>query len=113
VLGSPNPKAWWVPYPRISKMKRVAVSADIFSTPWRLNQRHNKGINVLYADGSADWVERKTLTNDIPKSVKLYGKTPLTAWTTPFEQLPDTFVAEVPGNTIMQAIWEMLDTRAK
>ena len=114
VLGSPNPKAWWAPYPRISKMKRVTVSSDIFSTPWRLNQRHNKGINVLYADGSADWVERKALTNDIPKSVKLYGKTtPLTAWTTPFESLPDAFVAEVPGNTIMQAIWEMLDTRAK
>jgi len=108
-----SPAFLWSPYPRISKMKRIALAADIFSSPWRLNQRHNKGLNVLYADGSATWFERKTLTNDIPKSVRLYGKTTTyTAWPTPFEQLPDTYSGE-EANPIMQAIWEMFDTAGK
>jgi prepilin-type processing-associated H-X9-DG protein len=70
-----DPRSLWSPYPRLSKMKRAALAVDIVTSPWRLNQRHNKGINVLYSDGSADWVERKALTNDLPKSVRLYGKT--------------------------------------
>ena len=112
VGGFPNPRSWWKPYPRFSKMKRVAIASDIFATPWRLNQRHNKGINVLYADGSANWVERKALTTDIPKQVRLYGKTTTyTNVTLQFESLPDTFVSN--ANPLMQAIWEMLDTRAK
>ena len=108
-----TPAFLWNPYPRISKMKRVALASDIFASPWRLNQRHNKGVNVLYADGSAVWFERKALTNDIPKSVRLYGKTTTyTAWPTPFEQLPDTYNGE-EANPIMQAIWEMFDTAGK
>jgi prepilin-type N-terminal cleavage/methylation domain-containing protein/prepilin-type processing-associated H-X9-DG protein len=103
----------WAPYPRISKMKRAAIAADIFSTPIRLNQRHEKGINVLYADGSAEWVLRKTLTTDVPATVRLYGLT--TTQTTPvaFESLSDAFPAVTTGNPIMQAIWEMLDRRGK
>jgi len=103
----------WSPYPRISKMKHVAIAADIFSTPWRLNQRHSTGINVVYSDSSAFWVERKALTQEVPKTVRLYGLT--TTPTTPgaFESLSDTFVATSQGNPIMQAIWEMLDRRGQ
>src|SRR5439155_14510331 len=42
-----SPTFTWRPYPRISKMKRVAYAADIFSTPIRFNQRHEKGMNVV------------------------------------------------------------------
>jgi prepilin-type N-terminal cleavage/methylation domain-containing protein/prepilin-type processing-associated H-X9-DG protein len=110
-----SPPFEWSPFPRLSKLKRVAIVADIFSSPWRLNQRHNKGLNVLYADGSATWFERKALTNDVPKQVRLYGKT--TTYTTIdpntyFEKLPDTFNGE-EANPTMQAIWEMFDRAGK
>jgi prepilin-type N-terminal cleavage/methylation domain-containing protein/prepilin-type processing-associated H-X9-DG protein len=105
----------WSPYPRISKMKRVALAADIFSTPIRFNQRHNTGMNVLYSDGSGNWVERKALTNDVPTSVRLYGlTTTLTAvGAGAWEALTDNFPATSVANPIMQAIWEMLDRRGK
>jgi prepilin-type processing-associated H-X9-DG protein len=101
------------PYPRLGKMKRSALAADIFSTPIRLTQRHQSGINVLYSDGSGEWVERKALTNDVPKTVRLYGIT--TTQTTPvaFETLTDSFPATSTGNPVMQAIWEMLDRRGR
>src|SRR2546423_12422172 len=60
--SSTDPRAPWRPYPQISKLKRIAIAADIFSTPARIIQRHVKGINVLYADGSAIWVEREAFT---------------------------------------------------
>jgi len=108
-----SPTLEWKPYPRLGKMKRSALAADIFSTPVRITQRHEKGINVAYSDGSAEWVERKALTNDVPKTVRLYGIT--TTPTTPvaFESLTDLFPATSTGNPVMQAIWEMLDRRAR
>ncbi|MEA2733917.1 MAG: hypothetical protein QOE14_368 [Humisphaera sp.] len=109
----------WKPYPKISKMKRSAIAADIFSGPMRIVQRHEKGINIAFADGSAEWVERKALTNDLPASVRLYGltttQTPLPA---KFEDLDDAFGKTKTGgtvdcNVVMQAVWEMLDRRGK
>jgi prepilin-type N-terminal cleavage/methylation domain-containing protein len=103
----------WSPYPRISKLKRSAFAADIFSTPIRLTQRHKDGINTLYSDGSATWVERAALTKEVPATVRLYGLT--TTQTTPvaFESLTDLFPATSTGNPVMQAIWEMLDRRGR
>src|SRR5205823_2565532 len=107
----------WAPYPRISKMKRVAIAADIFSTPTRLAQRHQTGINVVYSDGSAVWVDRKALTNDLPAYVFMYGwykpgqqiRTNITAGS--FEKLGDSFGSAKNINPIMQGIWQMLDKR--
>jgi prepilin-type N-terminal cleavage/methylation domain-containing protein/prepilin-type processing-associated H-X9-DG protein len=113
-----DPRSLWSPYPRLSKMKRAALAVDIVTSPWRLNQRHNKGINVLYSDGSADWVERKALTNDLPKSVRLYGKTTTltpvpVAWEDVSDEPPNKTIQGVTfdANVLMQAIWEMLDRR--
>jgi prepilin-type processing-associated H-X9-DG protein len=94
-------------------MHRSALAADIFSTPVRIQQRHKDGFNVAYSDGSANWIPRKSLTSDVPKTVFLYGVT--TTPTTPvaFESLTDNFPATATGNPIMQAIWEMLDTKGK
>ena len=47
-------------------MHRIAIAADIFSNPIRITQRHTKGFNAAYADGSANWVERDALTRDLP-----------------------------------------------
>jgi prepilin-type N-terminal cleavage/methylation domain-containing protein/prepilin-type processing-associated H-X9-DG protein len=101
------------PYPRISQMKRAAIAADIFSAPTRVQQRHVKGINVAYADGSAVWVEREALTREVPKTVRLYGVTTTQTMPVAFESLTDNFPATSTGNPVMQAIWEMLDRRGK
>jgi prepilin-type N-terminal cleavage/methylation domain-containing protein/prepilin-type processing-associated H-X9-DG protein len=110
-----TPTFTWSPYPRINKMKRVAIAADIFSSPVRIQQRHVKGINVLYADGSGNWVLRKTLTNDLPASVRLYGMTTTQTAVSPgsFEALSDAFILPAFANPLFQAIWEMLDQRGK
>jgi prepilin-type N-terminal cleavage/methylation domain-containing protein/prepilin-type processing-associated H-X9-DG protein len=100
----------WRPYPTLNKMRRAAIAADIFSTPMRIQQRHTKGINVAYADGSVNWVEREALKRDLPKLIKLYGSSQQTPGS--FEALPDTWSGN-GNNTIMHAIWEMLDTRGK
>ena len=105
----------WAPYPRLSKMKRAALAADIFGAPVRINQRHAKGFNVGYADSSAEWVERKALTNDLPKQVNLYGsptrvtQIPVNA----FESIGSDDTTSNSQNPLMQACWEMLDRRAK
>jgi prepilin-type processing-associated H-X9-DG protein len=105
----------WAPYPRISKMKRTAIAADIFGFPVRINQRHQKGFNVAYADGSATWCEREALKNDLPKSVNLYGNpanaTAIAA--NAFEAMGLNDATSATNNPLMQAIWEMLDTRGK
>ena len=106
----------WAPFPKISKMKRAAIAADIFANPIRIQQRHTIGFNVAYADGSATWVLRKALTNDLakPATVNLYGRNPANTQSFPaFESLGTDDSTSNAQNPLMQAIWEMLDNRAK
>ena len=114
INGATAPGAAWAPYPRLSQMKRSAIAGDIFINPIRITQRHQKGINVAYADGSAEWVDRKALSNDLPTSIVLYPPKGQTFQILPgaFESLT-TDVTSNTNNPLMQAIWEMLDRRAK
>ena len=100
------------PYPRLSKLKRVAIATDIIANPTRIRQRHEKGFNVAYADGSAVWVERQAITNDSPTTVKLYGTLDRAVPRGSFDGLVTDTTSNV-NNPIMQAIWQMLDTRGK
>jgi prepilin-type N-terminal cleavage/methylation domain-containing protein/prepilin-type processing-associated H-X9-DG protein len=43
----------------LPKLKGKALVADLAPTPYFVNRRHRKGINVYYADGSGRWVDRK------------------------------------------------------
>ena len=57
--------------PRQAKMKNKAVLSDIVIAPQSLKNRHKRGLNVLYANGSAQWVELKALENaPMPSSGK-------------------------------------------
>jgi hypothetical protein len=49
--------------PRQSKMKNKAVVSDIILERKSVLNRHKRGVNVLYANGSAQWVELKELEN--------------------------------------------------
>ena len=109
-----TPNHEWSPYPKISRMKRVAIASDIFTTPVRVTTRHKKVLNVAYADGSADAVQREALANDLPESVDLYGD-PKKKTNVPkgaFEAI-NTETTSNTNNHIMQAIWEMLDRRGR
>jgi prepilin-type N-terminal cleavage/methylation domain-containing protein len=45
--------------PHLSAFKNKAILADLVSWPLRVNTRHVSGVNVLYGNGSARWVDRK------------------------------------------------------
>jgi prepilin-type N-terminal cleavage/methylation domain-containing protein/prepilin-type processing-associated H-X9-DG protein len=44
--------------PRLEDFKNKAIFGDLTAMPARVNLRHKTGVNVLYGDGSAGWVER-------------------------------------------------------
>jgi len=45
--------------PRLTRFKNKAVLADLNALPARVDTRHRVGLNALYGDGSARWVDRK------------------------------------------------------
>lgn len=44
---------------KMSKLKNLAILSDINSSLTRITPSHKKGINVLYANGGAHWVDGK------------------------------------------------------
>ena len=45
--------------PKLTRFKSKAILADLNSLPARVDTRHRVGVNALYGDGSAKWVDRK------------------------------------------------------
>ena len=72
--------------PRQAKMKNKAILADIVISLQYVRNRHKKGINVLYANGSGQWLDMKVLENapmptsgkwtDIPTDTVSYTYSP-------------------------------------
>jgi prepilin-type N-terminal cleavage/methylation domain-containing protein/prepilin-type processing-associated H-X9-DG protein len=54
-----------VPVPRLNDFKFKAIFADLVAAPARVDLRHKKGVNVLYGDGSAVWIDRSTFDIDL------------------------------------------------
>jgi prepilin-type processing-associated H-X9-DG protein len=100
----------WGPLPKLTKMKHAAIAAYIFSNPTRIRQRHGDGFNVVYSDGSANWVRRTALTNDLPKTIHMWGDpgNTTTIAAGAFEAIGNDD-STTGHQDIMQAIWEMLD----
>lgn len=44
---------------QLAKMKNRAILSDLAATPYFVDRRHKSGINVYYANGSGQWVDRK------------------------------------------------------
>jgi prepilin-type N-terminal cleavage/methylation domain-containing protein/prepilin-type processing-associated H-X9-DG protein len=51
--------------PRLGDFKTKAIFADLVAAPERLDLRHKTGVNVLYGDGAAVWVDRSTFNDDL------------------------------------------------
>ena len=47
--------------PKLSKFKNQAILSDLFSSPQRVDGRHQKGLQVLYGHGGAKWVDRNII----------------------------------------------------
>lgn len=50
---------------RMKDMKSRALLADLAPTPYFLERRHRKGINVYYGNGAALWIDRKAFDSTI------------------------------------------------
>jgi hypothetical protein len=46
---------------KLSKLKNLAILSDINSSITRITPSHKKGINALYANGGAHWVDIQEL----------------------------------------------------
>ena len=51
--------------PRLNKFKNKAIVADLTAVVTRVDTRHRVGINVLYGDGSAKWMDRHLFDADL------------------------------------------------
>ena len=54
-----------VQVPRLNQFRHKAIFADLTAMPARLDLRHRDGVNVLYGDGSAKWVDRSHFNDDL------------------------------------------------
>jgi prepilin-type N-terminal cleavage/methylation domain-containing protein len=61
IFSCPDYASNQIGYPRQSKLKNKAILSDIVISPQSVKNRHKRGINVLYANGSGQWVELKAL----------------------------------------------------
>jgi prepilin-type N-terminal cleavage/methylation domain-containing protein len=50
---------------KLSKLKNRAILADINSHRERLDRAHKQGFNALYANGSAIWIDRKVVSQQL------------------------------------------------
>jgi prepilin-type N-terminal cleavage/methylation domain-containing protein/prepilin-type processing-associated H-X9-DG protein len=51
--------------PRLNNYRYRAIVADLIATETHVQRRHKDGINVLYGDGAATWVDRSALRYDL------------------------------------------------
>jgi prepilin-type N-terminal cleavage/methylation domain-containing protein/prepilin-type processing-associated H-X9-DG protein len=57
--------------PRLNRFKNKAIFADLTALPARVNTRHRVGINVLYGDGSAKWIDRKAFNDPLSQCMSI------------------------------------------
>jgi hypothetical protein len=53
--------------PKLSQLKNAAIVSDITSSATRIPIAHQKGINILYANGGAHWVDKGVIEDDLNK----------------------------------------------
>jgi prepilin-type N-terminal cleavage/methylation domain-containing protein/prepilin-type processing-associated H-X9-DG protein len=92
-LAAPPPRLVPFAMPRLARFKNKAIFADLTAARTRVITRHRTGVNVLYGDGSATWIDLKQF--DHPES----------AWLEPTVPPADTL------NPTHDAIWAALDRR--
>jgi prepilin-type N-terminal cleavage/methylation domain-containing protein len=54
-----------VTVPKLTNFRNEAILSDLFHTPGRLDTRHKRGVNVLFGNGGAHWVDRSAIEKDL------------------------------------------------
>jgi len=57
---------------RLSKLKNRAIVADVVSSITRIQPAHQKGINVLYANGSGSWTHYDTFRKQMEYGLDMF-----------------------------------------
>ena len=60
---------------RLGRLKDKAIVADVVSSVSRIKPAHQKGINVLYANGGARWVDYKLVSKQLEYGVNMFDHT--------------------------------------
>ncbi len=50
--------SWPEQMTQLTKLKNRAILSDLAPTPYFVDRRHRKGMNVFYANGSGQWLDR-------------------------------------------------------
>jgi hypothetical protein len=58
---------------KLGKLKNRAIVSDVNSGSDRLDVAHKKGINVLYANGGAKWVNRDLIDVQLKLESPIFG----------------------------------------
>jgi hypothetical protein len=58
---------------KLSKLKNRAIVSDIMSSITRVEPAHKKGLNVLYANGAAKWVQRDVFEKQLRSGVSTFN----------------------------------------
>jgi prepilin-type N-terminal cleavage/methylation domain-containing protein len=108
----PYPRA----FPKFSTLKNKAIVADLIAYPQAVTRRHKSGVNVLYANGSGQWIE----TGKFEKADYLAGRYKWrTILTGSFPQLPDSYVFYNPradfivGGPQGAGVWNLFDRASR
>jgi len=56
---------WPTNWARLVKVKNLALVSDIAASKERIAQAHKTGVNVLYGNGGAKWVDLKLVKQNI------------------------------------------------
>jgi prepilin-type N-terminal cleavage/methylation domain-containing protein/prepilin-type processing-associated H-X9-DG protein len=81
----------YVPFMKVPQMKSRMIVSDIMSSPERIVLYcHKTGVNVLYGDGSAKWVQKSFIENEL-EAVRAAGG------------------FSAAGNTPLENLWLKLD----
>jgi prepilin-type processing-associated H-X9-DG protein len=90
----------------ITKYKHHALLSDLAPTPFFINRRHRKGINVYYGDGSAKWIAREAFEDVKDGSGLIYRN--IADITYPFSANYNNLMLNDDGET-PSGIWRRLD----
>lgn len=84
------------PMPKLTAFKNKAIFADLINCVERVDQRHKKGVNVLYGHGGAMWVDRRAF------------EAPLSELKDPAGANPSTLATD-ERHAASDAVWNALD----
>jgi len=66
---------WVFAYPKLSKLKNKSIACDLVVTKTYITRTHKTGVNVIYANGSGQWVNLKDFDHNGPNTNQ-----PVPAW---------------------------------